>query len=287
MLIETWGYFEVTRKKIHFLKQNGISDGSELLKHILPFGNPEGKSVKYIVYNNKIFFTLLLMNRSEGEGHGLTLMFEPDFIHFNPMSLIQGMEKILSQDELKEDKLDIEQKEYPTKKISIKNFDSAIFSLLARQTTVLLGTHDEIIEILNTICCSIPQSMFKRLKFVSQSKSLSENVNIIGMPLSEDVLSELEVTKGEYTLVFIGDQVYGQFSSKFTQKIEELIKAGKFDTVKIMLEDFYTIVRKEDSLPRAIDFVEETGLHLSDAQLALIMRANYFEKEIPSILLEV
>ncbi len=287
MLIDKWGYFEVTRKKIHFLKQKGISDGSGLLKHILPFGNPEGKSVKYIVYNSKIFFTLLLMDRAEGEGHGLTLAFEPDTIDFNPISLIQGMEDILSKGEPEQAELEIEQKEREPKKIAIKNFDSAIFSLLARQRTVLLGDHDQIIEMLNAICCSIPQSMFKRLEFVSQSTSLSENVNIIGMPLSDTVLSELEVTKGQYTLVFIGDKVYGQFSSKFTQKIEHLIKEGKFETVRIMLKDFYTIVRDDDSLPSALEFVDKTGLHLSDAQLALIMRANYFDKEIPATLLEV
>ncbi|MFX0093103.1 MAG: hypothetical protein ACFFBD_15200 [Candidatus Hodarchaeota archaeon] len=285
MKIGKWGLFEISRESVKFSHIYGIADDPELLTKVLPFGQPLGVSVKYVAVNEVIYFSYLKMN--EEEGRGIVFAFDQEEkIPDNYLGFLPKMMTFLDSPPPKAS-LEIEPQEIQAEPIQIRDFEIAIFSILGGLRTIILGEEGDIMKIISAICLTTPYQMKTRLRFVSQSTSLSENVNIIGMPFSEEVLSELDGSKGKYTILILGDRVYGQYSSKICKTTANLAKKGDFGSIKTLLEEFVQIAVESGDLPPALDFANQTGLHLSDAQLALIIRAGVFGKKVPNGILDV
>lgn len=284
MEITSWGLFEISRTNVKFNRVYGIDEDATLLTKVLPFGSPLGQSIKYVQVDNRAYLTYLKMNGQSGKG--ITLSFDLDNIPDNFLEFTPKMATLLD-DPPSSDILELELQKIQIEPIRIRDFDIAVFSLLSRFRTIILGDEDEIMKIISAICVSTPNEMKKRLLFVSQSTSLSENVKIIGMPFSDEVLSELDEYKGNYTIIILGDRVYGQFTSKLCKKVADHARKGEYDTIKELLNDFYELARDSNELPPALEFANKSNLHLSDAQLALIIRAGLFGKKLPNRFLEV
>ncbi|MFX0091897.1 MAG: hypothetical protein ACFFBD_09060 [Candidatus Hodarchaeota archaeon] len=284
MNFDKWALFDVSRKSIHFTHTNGVQDNSNLLTQILPFGSSPGEALKYVLIDDMAYFSYLKMNGETGKG--IVLAFEPNEIPDNLLGLVPELTPILTTPP-SEVVLTLRSAEVQPEPIKLRGFDTAIFSLLTHRPVVVIGTQVEILRLLTAISFSIPQDLKTGLSFVSQSTSLSENVNLIGMPLLKEVLEQIDATKGKYTIVLFGDRVYGPYRSQITKKIADHAGKGQYDQIKQLLTDFWQIVIKTDELSPALDFAANNSLHLSDAQLALIMRAKHFGKVVPKELLEV
>ncbi|MFX0095037.1 MAG: hypothetical protein ACFFBD_25095 [Candidatus Hodarchaeota archaeon] len=285
MQVIKWGLFEISRENIRFTRVYGLNQNSKLLTEVLPFGSVPGQSIKCTIADDMICFSYLRMNGQKGIG--ITLAFDLEAIPDNVLGFLPEMMSVLESSPPELAPLDINPRKIaPPASIQIKNFDSAIFSFITGFPTVILGNEDEILELIFAMSASLPKKMRARFWFVTQSTSLSENVNIIGMPFSTDILSELSEARGKYTVVVLGDHVYGQFSSQLCKKMAFHAEKGQYEQIKDLLTDFYELVRDSEELPSALKFAHQHGLHLSDAQLALIMRARYFGKEVPEGLVE-
>lgn len=283
MIINDWGLFEVTRERVDFVKVHGIKNDPEILTKVLPYGTPTGRAVKHLSIEGKVYFSYIDMSSEVGKG--LVFCFDRDQINLNLMDLLPTMENLVADPNQLDGPLTCDPQPRNPKPIKTKNFDSAVFAFLARLTTIVVGEEEEIFDLIYSVSAVVPPDMRLRLEFVTHSTSLSENVKIIGMPLSDEVLGELEGDRGSYTFIFPEDRVYGQYSSKISQKIANLVKKGDYDKVGHELEELYNIVRMTDELPPALELKDQFGIHLSDAQLILVMRANYFGKPVPDGLL--
>ncbi|MFX0094358.1 MAG: hypothetical protein ACFFBD_21655 [Candidatus Hodarchaeota archaeon] len=280
MKIDKWSLFEISREKINFTRGYGLDHNFELLTQILPVGSAPGQSVKCAMVDNIVFFSYLKMNGQKGVG--ITLGFGPEEIPNTYLGFLPKMKSFLETNPPDSAPLDINPEKISLPpSIKIRDFDSAIFSLVTGFPTVILGNEAEILELMQVIDFSIPQELRARFRFVTQSTSLSENVNIIGMPFSEEVLSELNVSKGKYTIVVLGDRTYGQLSSKLCKKIANHLVKGEYNQISDLLLDFYQLATESDELLPSLTFADKYRLHLSDAQLALILRAKHFDKQVP------
>ncbi|MFX0094812.1 MAG: hypothetical protein ACFFBD_23960 [Candidatus Hodarchaeota archaeon] len=278
MKIDKWALFDVSRKSVRFTLTNGVKGNSNLLTQILPFGSSPGEALKYVLIDDVAYFSYLKMNGETGKG--IVLVFDSMETPENLLGLVPELTSTLITPP-SETILTLEGGKVQPEPITLRGFDYAIFSLLTQSPIIAIGTQAEILRLLTAISFSTPQDLKTGLSFVSQSTSLSENVNLIGMPLSKEVLEQVDATKGKYTIVLFGDRVYGRYSSQLTKKIGKLAKTGHYRQIKQLLADFWQIVIQTDEITSALDFAANNSLHLSDAQLALIMRAKYFEKEMP------
>ncbi|MFX0093212.1 MAG: hypothetical protein ACFFBD_15750 [Candidatus Hodarchaeota archaeon] len=283
MQVTKWGLFKISRSQVSFTQIYGLENNPRLLIKVLPFGSLENNAIKYTQVDNMTYFSYFRMNGQAGKG--LVFAFPSGFVPEQLFGVVSEMPKLLDNS-LPSTSLDIEVEGINLEPIQIKNFETAVFSVLARRRTIILGEQEDIIRLLITLYSFVPGEMKQNLKFVSYTTSLSENVYILGMPFTDEVISELEGSKGQYTVIILGDQVYGQFTSHLCKKIDLHARTGQYRQIKDLLEDFHQIIRDSDNLPPALEFAARWGLHLSDAQLALIMRANYFGREVPHNLLE-
>ena len=161
-----------------------------------------------------------------------------------------------------------------------------MFSFLTKKRVIIVGDEQVITKILSSLLAIVPLAFRNTLEFVTQSASLPENVNIIGMPNTDDILRELTHAKGSYTIIFPQDRTYGPFTSKACKKIAHMIENGDSENVKNELNTLIQLAQDTSDLPLALDFAKQHNLHLSDAQLVLLIRASYFGKAIPTDLLE-
>ncbi|MFX0094092.1 MAG: hypothetical protein ACFFBD_20305 [Candidatus Hodarchaeota archaeon] len=283
MKFDKWAFIDISRDSVNFSQVYGVEINSDSLAKILPFSSSQNESLKYILIDDMVYFTYQRMNGQTGKG--IVLVFEPANVPDNLLGLVPEIAKRIDTP-LSESSLVLTAHDIRPEPIQLKAFDIAIYSLLARVPTIIVGDQEEVLKIFNAIFISIPQEFKKGLSFVSQSTSLSENVNLIGMPFSDEVLREISASRGKYTTLVLGDRVYGQYSSQFSKKLASLASMGQYNRIKNLLEEFWQIITESDNFPSTLDFATKNGLHLSDAQLALIMRANYFGKDVPQGLLK-
>ncbi|MFX0092248.1 MAG: hypothetical protein ACFFBD_10840 [Candidatus Hodarchaeota archaeon] len=284
MKIMNWGLFEITRKEVQFSRVYGIENNPKLLARILPYGIPVDQTIKFVIEDKINYLSYLEMQESVPKG--IIFVFNSS----NPLEaifvFIPKMTDVLRNPPSTESTLELDVEERVPKPVKITNLDKGIFSILASLPVVILGESKEILNILNMLFYSFPVEIRQKFTFVSQSSSLSENVRIIGMPYTEETSNKLDQEKGKFTIFHLGDRVYGEHSSQLCKKIALLIQEGEYEQSKNILADFYQLIQESDELPSALEFSRQYNLHLSNAQLALMMRANHFGKAIPKELLE-
>ena len=284
MVIDNWGIFEVTRDQVVFRNITGHVLEPTNLTEILPFGTFEGESVKQIILKNYIYFTYFRIHADQG--NGIVIVIDTSKNSSNLMNYIQDLKNVLENKDTVKGPLILNESYSQAANIKIKDFDTAIFSFLTKKRMVIVGDENDVFKIIYSLFSVVPITLRNTLEFVTHSASLTENVNIIGMPHADDILRELFNAKGSYTIVFSNDRSYGSFTSKSCKKISQMLENGNIEDVKKELNMLFQLAQTNSDMPSALDFAKQNNLHLSDAQLILIMRAIHFGKTIPNNLLE-
>ncbi len=287
MKINDWCLVEIKRSSItRSVIAGNFNDDEKLITKVFPFGTPNQDSVKQIVLGKTLYFSCLSFDGNQGEGRGLVIAMDPMTMKENLMAHVTSMLEILRNPPPTPEPLTLNYHPPSFKPIMEKDFDVAVFSFLARLKTIILGEANDISDLLSTIIEVTLAEMRLGLSFVTHSTTLNENVNIIGMPMNDEIFTLLDETKGELTICVLGDRVYGNYSSTTCKKIANLAKKGKFDEIKATLQEFYEVVKASSELMSPLEFAEKHDLTLSDAQLALIMRAKLHQQPIPRGILE-
>ena len=275
MKISDWGVFEVKRDNVGFLSKFGKLLEEDYLARVLPFGALSDRSVKQIRLEDKVFFSVLLGN--SGSGKGIVIVGDASAHDGILLDYIPGLEQIIRSETRATRPLLLNPAYSEMKGITIKDFDVAIYSLLTKQKVVIFGTESENHLLVRSILEACPQEFRNSIEFVTQTTSLAEKVNILGMPYAKDVTDKLETFRDNYTAVLANERAYGINTSKKCRQLSQLLVRGEFGRAQDEVRKILSIAKESQEISTVFEFAEKKRIPFSDAQLILTIRAACFK----------
>lgn len=288
MIISEFGLVDISRKHgARFIKKYGLKENlDQILGHCLPFGQPAPESVKYVHLNEETYLTYM---RTYEEDKGLALIINisnPLEADFNPLNYLESMKQYVEQndDTNANPQLGLNSKKNALKSYSLENIDTAIYSLLTKQKIYSVGSHEEVLELINIILEILPTSMIQKIDFTSQTNSFSENTLFSGLQLTHENLEHLDAIRNEKnTIIFFPNKTcYGIYSSPITKTLSELFEEGNFSQAKSILDRFINQAIAEPDIDiDPITTAQKYKFKISDAVLLLQIRGVLYNKAIP------
>ncbi|MHA1211083.1 MAG: hypothetical protein ACTSSH_01355 [Candidatus Heimdallarchaeota archaeon] len=289
MITENFALIEIGRKKgASALQTVGLSDDlvKRLLIEALPTGNPENEFFKISKIEQDLFISSLILEENEDYGLALIVKLDDELQKFNPICLIDSMNKVIqsclaNKDKTLEKTLDLEYNGTELVNDVYENFDNFIFSILSEQKTLVVGEKDDLMNFLITFYEYIPDEMKRHLTLIANSSTINDQVGLQALILSDEVLKIIDQKKGEYSTLFLPMKAaYGAYTSPFCKKVAQLFAESKKESIKEELIHFFKIAIESKEIIPTADFAAANDFPLADASLLLWMRANYYELEL-------
>lgn len=185
MIIQEYGIVSVSREDaIHFTQKQGFDhlDESKILSYSFPLGYPSNEVYLLTKLEDKHFLSVL--NEKIGS------IINVDSLDVNPITVLSYLKnsppntsKQVTVNPTDKVNLDI---------IKFENLRTLLFSFFAQKRIVMIGTQDQVVTTLKVLYDLTPKSFYMKNTFCTQSTSLNEHVNILGIPRTSDVLKRLD-----------------------------------------------------------------------------------------------
>ena len=290
MIVTEFGLVDISRQYgAKFVRKYGFDENIEqILSHSLPYGQPAPECIKYVHFNDKSYLTYMQV-LEEDYGRALIINIPQSLeTKFNPIDYVEPMKNFVNENDGNgvdtEPQLILDPKKTNVTSYSLENIDTAIYSLLTKQKSYSVGSHDEILELINIMLEVLPSNMVQKFDFTSQTNSLSENTAFSGLPLTYENLEHLDALRNEKNAVifFPNKTCYGNYSSPFTKVLSGLFQRGNFSEAKTLLDRFINqAVEESDTIIDPITTAQKYKLKVPDAILLLQIRGILYNKVIP------
>lgn len=287
---ESFGFFEVSRDSVNFIKEKNLGEHSEqILANATPYGIPFENVFKISIINNEIYFSLLKFNQEKDKGKGIIIKLTTEFLEKYPTSvLVDNVEKFVTKGH-EVDEINITIGDCQVEEIdpNIPNLDGIIFTLLVGAPLYILTDQKNIITYFKRFQDLFPLKVSNKATVVSYSNSFKENVSMIGMRPSMTNLSSLEKQKAITNTIWYIEKgkVFATFTSNLTQRWARLLDQNKDLEFKNELLDFCNKIDSNQDLETTQEVVGKLGLSLNDAQLFIGLKSllNGNRKDITKI----
>ena len=164
---------------------------------------------------------------------------------------------------------------------TFSSLDVFFYYFLTKSTILIIGTHDEVINILSQLCNLFPKCIDSC--FITQSMSFNENVSMIGIS-DEDTLKSLDYVKNKINCIIdiASGKIIGNQSSHYTTILAKTITAEN-DCVKAneLITKLFNIVSETKDMDLSVDVLKkysektyQLSLDKSDLDLIINMQGR-------------
>lgn len=295
---KTYGLLSITRKLgAHYLERVGNDDllTEDAIAICLPFGNSMQDCIKLKFYKNKFYISIIKI-LSDNEGIGIISPFETiNEILKNKFDVIIELITILSdklnhKSEILSNLIDFKGNDNIL--FDVANIESALISILINKKVFLLDNNYTILSLLQHLISIFPLKFHKLFDFTINSKSYTENVNLMSISSSDIQFEDLENMKNENnTIIDVQNKIcFGIYSSPFFSSLISNLKLGNRIKVKedlTILEELIFndkgIKLKKNSITKSLK-LSKTDMKLFEKMklnlLDLPQTSNIFEELI-------
>ena len=270
-------------------KQNRIN---ELLTYCLPFGDPHDISVKLTLINGVFYLALLILdNKNNGKGIISPITDIDEENHFNRdlineiFSLLQfnsEPDTFLSPNEytVKYSQL-ISSPSIQFSLTAINNANNLLISLLVGRKIYVLGPGDKFLDLIEFLFNLFPCELHFLLRFVLNSNSLSENTQIIRIPLTKNNLHDLDkINKEKNTVLDLDNKIcYGFYSSPLIDQVIEALEQYQIHSAKKIFSTIYKIALHNDANDNVSKLSKLHKINKNDAIMILKLRNLIYDKK--------
>ena len=289
MQINNYGLIKTSRKNgAQFIKYEGIFDKiDETLAHCLPFGDPGTNMLKYKFFDNHYILTFL-DHSTQDQGNAIILRFlKSETKQINPISILESLKEIVANADFASlsGTLNFNKISRKSRPLKLKNLETIIASILMGKKIILLGSQDDLNNFIYTMFESFPVEAYSLLEFASPTNSLSENVGISGIPLTDSNMEILDQIGTEsHSIVYFDEQIcYGNYFSPMSKEIAKHIQKQEFESSKkLILELYNTAKLSQDLNSNPSSLAKENSVTKADAVLILNIRAKLYDKQLPA-----
>lgn len=289
MQIKNYGLIKTSRKEgAQLIKHEGIFEKiDETLAHCLPFGDPGKNMLKYKFFDNHFILTFL-DHSTDDQGNAIILRFlKSETKQLNPISFLRSLKDIVANPDFTSLRgaLNIKNISRKTNPLKLKNLDTIIASILMGKKIILLGSHNELNDFLYIMFESFPIEAYSLLEFASPTNSLSENIVISGIPLTDSNLEILDQIGTEsHSIIYFENKIcYGNFYSPVSKKIAKYIQKQDYKSSKKLILELYNIAKlNSDLTSNPSTLAKKNRISKADAILILNIRAKLYNKQLPT-----
>jgi len=280
--ISKFGFIRITRDEVVFVSSQNLEDNKDIiLANCMPFGHPQKESFKFVEINRQLYLCFSKFDLKKDKGYGLIIQTNSKFygkvkihqIYPGLRSLINTEKEFEKNSKLKS--LIIPKMELVTEKLDliINNLDGILFSLFTRTPIVLVGTHNEVLKyygIFNTI---LPKWITVGFTFVSQTGSLNENVDVVGISPKDEIIKGLQrIGSPKKTIIFIDqNRTFSPNTSSYCRKLAKTLNDNDFSSFYLKMDKLFSMVKQYDyeTIQQASDTLK---IGIDDAKLLHAMK---------------
>ena len=255
--ISKFGFIKISRDEVVFVNcQNMEENPNIILANCLPFGDPQKEAVKFVEINGQHYLCFSKFNLKKDIGFGLIIQMDKKFYAKIKIHQLYPSLKSLIETEKKFEKnskttsLIIPKKELVVEKLDLKinNLDGVLFSIFARTPIVLVGTHMEVLKYYGLFNTILPKWVTTGFTFVSQTGSLSENVDVIGISPNEAIIKGLQrMGSPNKTIVFLKqNKSFSPNTSNICRKLAKTLNDNNLSDFYLQMDELLSIVKQFD-----------------------------------------
>jgi hypothetical protein len=280
--ISKFGFIRITRDDVDFVSCQNLEENKDIiLANCMPFGHPQKESFKFVEINKQLYLCFLKFDLKKDKGYGLIIQTNSNFndkvkihqIYPGLRSLIATEKEYTKNSKLKN--LIIPKKELITEKLDLKinNLDGILFSIFTRTPIVLVGNHEEVLKYYGMFNSFLPKWITAGFTFVSQTGSLSENVDVIGISPKEEIIKGLQrIGSPKRTIIFIEqNRTFSPNTSNYCRKLAKTLNDNDFSRFYLKMDELYSLV-KQFKFETVLQASERLKFGLDDAKLFYAMK---------------
>ncbi len=275
--ISKFGFIRITRDEVVFVSSQNLDENKDIiLANCMPFGHPQKESFKFVEINRQLYLCFSKFDLKKDKGYGLIIQTDSNFydkvkihqIYPGLRSLINTEKEFEKNSKLKS--LIIPKMELVTEKLDliINNLDGILFSILARTPIILVGTHEEVLKYYGMFNSFLPKWITAGFTFVSQTGSLSENVDVVGISTKEEIIQGIQrIGSPKRTIIFIDqNRTFSPNTSSYCRKFAKTLNDNDFSRFYLKMDKLFHMVKQYD-FETVLKASEKLKIGIDDAKL--------------------